>query len=66
MNHKTRESFEKELEQARKSLKKLGRDIRNLDASRDHQNKSHDFELPYSSLPKIHGKKWNKSKLFTC
>ncbi len=58
MKPRTEDSFLHELEQARQQLAEAGRTV---DISEDASNDGRlnfDFELPYSSLPKIRVEKW--------
>ena len=60
MNSKTKEMFEAELAAAREALEKSGRNTESFDVAET----SHDFDLPYSTLPKIHGRKWYRTEFF--
>ena len=57
---KTLSDFEHEFEELRKKLGELG----HVPSDRDHGTEAGlkgDFELPYSTLPKLRGDKWNQS-----
>lgn len=51
--------FEAELAQVKQRLKDLGRDVDVSTSNVDVSGIRCDFDLPYSTLPKLHGSKWN-------
>lgn len=66
MNGKTKEMFEFELEAARKKLTKTGKTTSDILPASGASKLLSDFDLPYSTLPKIHRQKWVKTELFAC
>ena len=64
MTTKTIEMFEAELAAARELLKKTGKNTSNLSPSFEPSESPRDFDLPYSTLPKIYGNKWNNTVRF--
>ncbi|MEW4469035.1 hypothetical protein AB1K62_14505 [Parasphingorhabdus sp. JC815] len=62
---RTQEHFETEIAEARRLLESHGRIIGDVDfgPSEESSLKS-DYELPYSSMPKLRGKKWIKSEKY--
>ena len=64
MTTKTIEMFEAELAAAKELLEKTGKTALNLSPSFEPSESPRDFDLPYSTLPKIHGRKWNKTVRF--
>ena len=64
MTAKTKEMFEAELEAVKEALNSMGGNTHKIDNLVDTLGSSYDFELPYSSLPKIHGEKWLNNELF--
>ena len=58
---KTLGDFERELEEIREKLGKRGHEP----SERDHGTEAGlkgDFDLPYSTLPKLRGDKWNQNE----
>lgn len=60
---RTREQFEAEIAAARATLNAKGRNSGNLTSgSSDESALKSNYELPYSSLPKIRGTKWCRAE----
>lgn len=60
MKPKSRDSFLMELTEAKDKLDKSGRKVELGDASGEPSGLESDFELPYSSLPKISAERWKQ------
>ena len=58
MTTRVEEHFVRELEEARRKLQELGRDVENVPREGEAEGLKCDFELPYSSLPSISGSRW--------
>lgn len=65
MNTKTKEKFEAELAAAREMLKKSGKSTLDFSPLFEPSEARRDFGLPYSTLPKIYGRKRNKAERFS-
>jgi len=61
---RTKEQITKEINTARKLLKKRGRTPKSDYIHSAEGGIKSDFELPYSSLPKLQGKKWIQNDFF--
>ena len=62
MKYDSIRDFEMQLEEARKALSLTGRDLKSVDADDREAGIKADFDLPYSSLPKLLREKWNQNK----
>ncbi|MBO6551014.1 MAG: hypothetical protein JJ964_15545 [Rhizobiales bacterium] len=56
--YKTKDDFKKEIEEAKKILESSGRQLERNNAAISEGGIQCDFELPYSSMPKIKAGKW--------
>lgn len=67
MEQKVERNFASELEEAQKKLRERGRNVDIGDAAHcgDIGGLSNDLELPYSTLPHLTGKRWNRNEQFT-
>lgn len=52
--------FSNELEAARKKLAELGRDVSSEGMVNGRSGMNNNLDLPYSSLPRLNGERWNK------
>jgi hypothetical protein len=66
MRNETERDFATELQEAKAKLKKAGRDVEVGDCSErdEYGGLKNDLDLPYSSLPKLTGRRWRKTEIY--
>ena len=62
MSNSNEERFQKELQEAKEKLEKLGREVSIADTPNQSDDSPRGYVLPYSSLPKFVGTKWHSKK----
>jgi len=58
----TEKKIRDELEAAREKLARLGRNVSGVGTASDEGRLESNFELPYSSMPKIMSSRWHESE----
>lgn len=59
---KTKDDFTNELNEVRERLRTIGRDVDYTQPRPDESDLKGDYELPYSSFPKIFTPKWQTTR----
>jgi hypothetical protein len=66
MRNERERDFATELQEAKAKLKRAGRDVEVGDCSErdEYGGLKNDLDLPYSSLPKLTGRRWRKTEIY--